>query len=168
MSEAPSRSQPRASASVQFSILRNLSQAKGVKGSKAMARSAQSCRQTLRMVPVRARSVLATFHGSLSEMYLLPMRAICMASLRASRKRNPSMFFSRLSFRGAIESRVSRSMSSSSPAAGTRPSKYLWVSTTARFTKLPKIATSSELLRVWNSFQLKSLSLVSGALAVST
>ncbi len=37
-----------------------------------------------------------------------------------------------------------------------------------RFTKLPKMATSSLLLRVWKSFQLKSLSLVSGALAVST
>ena len=65
---------------------RNFSALKGVNGSKAMARSAQSCRQVYKMLAQRSMSSFATFQGSMSEMYLLPIRAMFMASLRASRK----------------------------------------------------------------------------------
>ena len=120
------------------------------------------------MDAVRSMSVFATFQGSESEMYLLPMRAMFMASFRASRKWKVSMFFSRDSLHGRIWSSVSLSIASGLRLAGTFPPKYFPVRTTARFTKFPKMATSSELLRCWKSFQVKSLSLVSGALAQST
>ena len=140
----------------------------GVKGSKAIARSAQICRQVYRMEAVRSMSVFATFQGSMSEMYLLPMRAMFIASFRASRKWKVSTYFSRASLQGTMDASVSASMGSGLRFSGTTPPKYLCVRTTARFTKLPNTATSSLLLRCWKSFQVKSLSLVSGALAVRT
>ena len=150
------------------SILRSLSAAKGVKGSNATARSAHTCSERLSIVAVRSISVLATFQGSVSEMYLLPARAIDIASFRASRKWYPSRFLSMEALSTGICESSSLSTSSSVPHGGTLPAKYLCVSTTALFTKLPNTATSSLLLRCWKSFQLKSLSLVSGAFAVST
>ena len=118
-------------------------------------------------VAVRAMSVLATFQGSVSCRYRFPARAMSMASFRASRKWKPSSDSVIFSLRDAISANTA---SSASPGAawGTTPSKYLWVSTTARLTKLPRIATSSLLLRCWKSAHVKSLSFVSGALAVRT
>ena len=68
-------------------MFRSFSEENGMNGANAMARSAQSLRDTLRIEAVRSMSVLATFHGSVSVRYLLPRRARFMASLRASRKR---------------------------------------------------------------------------------
>ena len=142
---------------------------KGMNGSKATAMLAQICRAVLRMVATRAMSpVLATFQGSVSCRYLLPRRAMFIASRRPSRRWKFSMLSVRAPRMRPSSSKTSRSMPSSSPAAGTRPPKYLCVSTTARLTKLPRMATSSLLLRVWKSAQVKSLSFVSGALAVRT
>ena len=53
-------------------------------------------------------------------------------------------------------------------SGGTLPLQSLCISTKVRLIKLPKIFTSSLLFLSWNSFQVKSLSLVSGALAQST
>ena len=68
-------------------------------GRKAMARLATSCREMLRMVPTRSISVLASFHGSVSARYLLPIRARFMASFCASRNLNTSSSFSLLLLR---------------------------------------------------------------------
>ena len=56
-------------------------------GSMAMAVLAVICKAMLRIVSTRAGSVFTTFHGSVSARYLLPMRAMFMASFSASRKR---------------------------------------------------------------------------------
>ena len=113
-------------------------------------------------------SVLASFQGSVSCRYLLPALAMSMAILSASRKWKVAIASSSAFFRRSISSQRSRSTSAASVVAGTTPPKYLCVRTMARFTKLPRMATSSLLLRAWKSDQVKSLSLVSGALAVST
>jgi len=63
---------------------------KGRKGSKAMARLAVICRLRFRIVATRPISVLASFQGSVSARYLLPIRARFMASFWASLKRNTS------------------------------------------------------------------------------
>ena len=120
------------------------------------------------MVFTRCMSVFATFHGSQSVMYLLPMRARFIASFCASRNLNTSSSDSTFCFTSLNSLMVCRSVSVSSPHSGTTPSKYFFVSCSARFTKLPYTATSSLLLRSWKSFQVKLLSFVSGALAVRT
>ena len=150
------------------SMLRSLAALKGRKGSKAIERLAEICRARFMMVCTRAMSVLANFQGSVSARYLLPQRAKSIASLRASRKWKCSMWSLSTAFTFLNSSMAARSTSVSSPAWGTMPSQNLCVSTRARFTKLPRIATNSLLLRAWKSFHVKSLSLVSGALAVST
>ena len=141
---------------------------KGRNGAKASDRLAHNSMQVYRMAAVRAGSVLATAQGSVSEMYLLPTRARFMAALRASRNLKVSRLSSISRRISGIWSSASRSMGCSVPGSGTQPPKYLCVSTTARFTKLPKMPTNSLLCRVWKSFQVKSLSEVCGALAVST
>ena len=141
---------------------------KGVKGSKATASDAHTCSAVLSTVAVRSGSVLNSFQGSVSWRYLLPARAMSMASLRASRKWKVSSAEAISVLRRSSSANTSRSGCWIWPGAGTVPPKYLWVRTTARLTKLPRMATSSLLLRVWKSRQVKSLSLVSGALAVRT
>ena len=117
--------------------------------------------------PARAGSCLYTFHGSCSCRYLLPNRATFMASFKASRNLKASNDFAILRPHCVIAAKASRSESVSTPGSCTTPSKYLCVSTITRFTKLPSPATNSLLLRVWKSAQVKSLSLVSGIVAVN-
>ena len=59
----------------------------GMNGSMAIAIDAVICSETFRIVFTRSGSVLASFHGSVSARYLLPSRAMFIASLSASRKR---------------------------------------------------------------------------------
>ena len=92
-----------------FSILRSFSELKGKNGSKAIERFATSCRAMLRIVATRSISVFASFHGSVSARYLLPMRARFIASFCASRNLNTSSSFSTCAFTSANSCRVARS-----------------------------------------------------------
>ena len=71
-------------------IVRNFSDENGRNGSKAIAKLAAICSDRCKMVAVRSISVLASFQGSVSARYLLPIRARFIASLSASRKRKSS------------------------------------------------------------------------------
>ena len=117
---------------------------------------------------MRSISVFANFQGSVSARYLFPILAKFIASFKASLNLNCSKLDSTEAFISLNSFIVSISYSVSSPLAGTFPSKYFPVSTIALLIKLPNIATNSLLFLVWKSSHVKSLSLVSGALAVST
>ena len=135
-----------ASMSLSFLLL------KGRNGSKAIARLADNCRHILRIVATRSASALrpslltlnsslftplATFQGSHSVIYLLPMRARFIASFWASRNLNCSRYVSTSAFTFLNSSMACLSVSVSSPHSGTTPLKYFFVSCRARFTKFP-------------------------------
>jgi methionyl-tRNA synthetase len=82
---------------------------KGRKGSNAIARLATSCNAMLRMVATRSISVFASFQGSVSAKYLLPIRARFIASFCASRNLNTSSSFSTSAFTSANSFNVSLS-----------------------------------------------------------
>ena len=119
----------------------------GKNGSKAIARLATSCKEILRMVSTRAISVFATFQGSQSAMYLLPIRARFIASFSASRNLYVSNKLSRRLLTSLNSCRVCTSISCKVPQGGTTPFQYFFVSCKARFTKLPYTPTNSLLLR---------------------
>ena len=56
-------------------------------GSMAIERFAVICKAMFRIVLTRSGSVLMSFHGSVSARYLLPRRAMFIASFKASRNR---------------------------------------------------------------------------------
>jgi len=110
---------------------------------------------------MRAGSAARSFHGSVSERYLLAAKTTSMALPMAAFCR---LWASRAPTSPKPDSAVAStvwSMSSSSPVAGMAP-RFLAVIDTVRFTRLPQAATSSSLLRRTNSAQVKSVSWFSG------
>ena len=122
-------------------------------------------------LPVTSNWSLVTFfHGSFSCKYLFPFLARSITSYSASLNLYCSKRFSIFVFVAAISSSNFLSVSSkiSSCSFGTFPLQSLCINTKVRFTKFPKMATSSPFVLSWKSFQVKSLSFVSGALAHKT
>ncbi len=136
----------------------------GKKGSASIPRFATICSAIFRIVPTRSGCVLYNFHGSVSARYLLPSRARSIRPAVASRNRYSSNDWAIRDGKILSDSIVASSIDSSFARDGILLSKYFWVSTSALFTKFPRMATSSLLLRAWKSFQVNSLSFVSGRL----
>lgn len=119
------------------------------------------------MVATRSMSVLASFHGSVSARYLFPMRARFIASFCASRNLNTSSNFST----SALTSANSSASRGRSRSPGLRRAPYAVEVLLGELQgAVHEVAINGNQLVVitcLKSFQ-KSLSFVSGALAVST
>src|SRR5690606_26479096 len=107
------------------------------KGADKMLKLTVILRARFRMDPVFSLSFLITFQGSVSARYLFPNRAKSITRDKASLNLNFSIEAAILSGNASRAAITSWSYWLKAPLGGTTPSKYLWVSTMARFTKFP-------------------------------